>query len=280
MNLPKADQQNYTSLKKGFEGEQLFDSLMEKLECDCLILNDLLFKTNNQTFQIDSLIILNHVVYLFEVKNYTGDYCYKSEKIFQFDQTEITNPLIQLYRTESLLRQLFLKLNFKIPIESKVIFINPEFTLYQAPLDVPFVFPSQLNRLVKKLNSHQSKLHEQHKNLAERLTSLHIEENPHQQCPSYNYQQLRKGLSCPTCLSFTIAITGKTCVCLSCGNNEPVESAVVRNIKEFQLLFPNVTVTTSRIYEWCKIIESRRRILRILKRNFNSINSSSRIYFE
>ncbi|WP_390285435.1 nuclease-related domain-containing protein [Ureibacillus sp. GCM10028918] len=280
MNLSKTDQQNYTSLKKGFEGELLFDLLLEKLECDCFVLNDLLLKTNNQTFQIDSLIIFSNVVYLLEIKNYSGNYRYKSEKLFQKEQTEITNPLIQLYRTESLLRQLFLKLNFNFSIQSSVIFINPEFTLYQAPLDIPFIFPSQLNSFIKSVNSHQSKLNEQHKKLAEHLSSLHIEHNPYQHCPPYNYQQLRKGMPCPACFSFSITITGKKCTCTSCGNTELVESAVVRNVKEFKLLFPDEKVTTSKMYEWCKIIESRRRILRILKKNFKSIDTFRRIHFE
>lgn len=280
MHLSTTDLQNYTKLKKGYEGELLFDLLMEQLECDCLILNDLLLKTNNQTFQIDSLIIMKNVVYLFEIKNYSGDYIYKSEKLFQKDQSETTNPLIQLHRTESLLSQLLLKLNYNIPIQSLVIFINPEFMLYQAPLDIPFIFPTQLNLFVKKLNSHQLKLQEQQKKLAEHLISLHLEENPYQQFHSIDYQQLRKGLTCPACLSFSITITGTRCKCLSCGNIELVESAVVRNVHEFKLLFPNERVTTSKIHDWCETLNSRKRILRILKKNLKSVDTFRRAYFK
>jgi hypothetical protein len=34
MNLLTEDKQNYLNLKKGYEGEVMFDSLTEKLECD------------------------------------------------------------------------------------------------------------------------------------------------------------------------------------------------------------------------------------------------------
>lgn len=76
MQLSKFDQQNYSNLRKGFEGELLFDSLTNNLESDCLVLNNLLLKTNNQTFQIDTLIITNNLVYLCEIKNYEGDFYY------------------------------------------------------------------------------------------------------------------------------------------------------------------------------------------------------------
>lgn len=280
MDLSMAYQQNYISLKKGFEGELLFDLLLENLECECLVLNDLLLKVNNQTFQIDSLIILKNAVYLLEIKNYSGNYCYKTDKIFLKDQAEITNPLIQLYRTESLLRQLFLKFHFKTSIHPLIIFINPEFTLYQAPLGAPFIFPSQLNGFIKKLNSSQSEVHEDHIKIAERLLSLHIDENPYQQLPPYHYHQLRKGMYCASCHSFAISIKGKMSTCTSCGNKELVESAVLRNVKEFKLLFPNEKVTTSKMYAWCHMIVSRRRILRILKKNFKSIDIPRRMHFE
>ena len=45
MNLSDKDRQHYFNLKKGYEGEVIFDSLTEKLQCECLILNDLLLKT-------------------------------------------------------------------------------------------------------------------------------------------------------------------------------------------------------------------------------------------
>lgn len=52
MNLSDKDKQHYLNLKKGYgyQGEVLFDSSIEKLQCECLILNDLLLKVNNTLF--------------------------------------------------------------------------------------------------------------------------------------------------------------------------------------------------------------------------------------
>jgi hypothetical protein len=74
MNLPSEDKQNYLNLKKGYDGEVMFDSLTEKLNCDCYILNDLRLMFNNSVFQIDTLIIFQKIIQVFEVKNYDGDF--------------------------------------------------------------------------------------------------------------------------------------------------------------------------------------------------------------
>lgn len=49
-----------------YEGEVLFDALTEKLQCECIILNDLLLNINNTNFQIDSLIITSEKNYSIE----------------------------------------------------------------------------------------------------------------------------------------------------------------------------------------------------------------------
>lgn len=266
--LSKANQQNYYSLQRGYEGEQMFDEMINKGSFEGLVLNDLLFKQNNQTFQIDSLIIFKNSIHIFEVKNFIGNYHYKTDQIIQINQNEISNPLIQLSRTESLLRQLLVKYNYSIPIQAAVVYINPEFTLYQAPSDKPYIFPTQLKRFMKKLNTEQSKLSDLHLNLSERLLTLHMTENPYLQLPSYDFQNLHKGITCEVCFSILTTIRGKKCVCTHCGHEELAETAILRTVKEFQLLFPNEKITTNRIFEWCGIISQKQRIQRVLKKHF------------
>lgn len=69
-DLSEKDKRNYFTLRKGYEGEIQFDNMLERLQCDCLILSDLLLRASNSTFQIDSLIIVSNTVYLFDIKNY------------------------------------------------------------------------------------------------------------------------------------------------------------------------------------------------------------------
>lgn len=282
MNLPSKSKQHYLNLMKGFEGEVKFDSITEELQCDGIILNDLLLKTNNTAFQIDSLIITSEMIYFYEVKNYEGDYSYEAEadKFFKKPKYEIINPLHQLARSESLLTQLLHKHGFKLPTCAYLIFINDAFTLYQSPLDKPIIYPTQIKQHLNQLNAIPSKLNKKHKQIADKIMSLHMNESPFTQLPSYEYAQLRKGLTCLKCNSFSLYVEGWKCVCEHCGHKEIVATAVMRAIKEFQLLFPDKKITTNVIHEWCQVVGSKKRIRKILNRNFEAAGENRWTYFK
>lgn len=280
MNLSEKVKQHYSNLKKGYEGELQFDCLTENLQCECYILNDLLLKWNNTLFQIDTLIITSEMIYFFEVKNYEGDYYYDQERLYKKPKSEMNNPLIQLSRSESLLRQLIQNIGFNIPIYASVLFINPEFTLYQAPLNKPIILPTQVKRYLKNLNKLSSKLDKKHKLLAEKLNSLHIKNFPFTSLPPYHFEQIEKGITCKKCASFSISIEGKKCICMDCGNKELATAAVKRNVEEFKLLFPNQKITTNIIYEWCKVINSKKRVKKILEKNLKIVGVHQWAYYE
>lgn len=280
MSLSPKDEQLYFALKKGYEGERSFDSWTEKLQCECLILNDLLLKQNNTLFQIDSLIIMSDTIYLFEVKNYEGDYYYELDKLYKLPTSEINNPLIQLNRSESLLRQFLQTMGFNLPIKANIVFINPEFTLYQTPLNKPFILPTQINRHMKKLNLNSSNVNKKHRELADKIISLHIVDSPFKLFPTYKYEQLQKGITCGNCTSISVSINGKICTCQECRYEESIETAVLRNVKEFKLLFPNKRITTNVIQDWCKLINSKKKIRRILGKNFKMAGVHRWTYYE
>ncbi|WP_409306100.1 NERD domain-containing protein [Peribacillus sp. SCS-155] len=280
MSLRNKDKQHYYNLKKGYEGELLFDSLTQNLESEVFILNDLLFKLNQTVFQIDSLIITSETIYLFEVKNYEGDYYYDSDRLYKRPKTEISNPLNQLRRNESLLRQLLENLKFDMPISGSVVFINPEFTLYQAPINTPFIFPTQVRRYLKNLNSSPSHLNGKHKLLADKLISLHIKDSPYKLLPSYDYELLRKGLTCEKCASFSVIDKEKFYICSHCGHEEGAENALMRSVKEFQLLFPDWSISTNIIHEWCNAAKSKKSIRRILRKNFKAVGVHQWTFYE
>ncbi|WP_233549358.1 nuclease-related domain-containing protein [Lysinibacillus yapensis] len=280
MELSKEDQLNFFNLKKGYEGEKLFDTFLEKLECDVLVLNDLLLSSSNQTFQLDTLLVTNNLVYIFEIKNYFGDFYFKNDRLFQKNDNEVSNPLNQLQRSELLLRQLLHKLGFSIPVQSMVIFINEAFTLYLAPLDKPFILPTQLKTFFQKINSHKSTLDMQHKKMAEKLSSLHMQQHPHQKRPSYNNDQLQTGMSCGACQSLTITIQNKKSICTTCKNEESIDSALIRNANEYSLLFPNEKITLPKIMDWCRIITSKKQLRRVLDNNYQKVSKRRWTYYE
>lgn len=280
MNLSSEQKQYYWNLKKGYEGELLFDSFTKKLDGHCTIINDLLLKVKNATFQIDSLILSSKKVYLYEIKNVAGDYYFESDRFFKRPKLEINNPIHQLSRSESLFRQLLLEIGLQLPIESYVVFINPQFTLYQAPLDNRLIFPTQINRHIDHLKSLSSPLNEKHNRLAKELLSRHITDSPYTQIPTYDYKNLKKGIYCFKCGSFSVEVVKMTCICKQCGFKELMKLNVMRMVKEFILLFPEQKITTNVIHDWVKIINSKRSIRRILANNFKAIGTKQWTYYE
>jgi hypothetical protein len=182
---------------------------------------------------------------------------------------EYNNPLYQIKRSESLLRQLLHSIGYPQAIETNIVFINPEFTLYQAPLIKQFIFPTQIKNYFEKLDTFNTSINNSDKNLANKLVSLHIEKSPYTQLPLYKYEQLKKGINCRFCKSFAISVRGQKCVCGSCGYEETVETAIVRTVKELKLLIPDWKITNSGVMEWCGgVINCRKRVSRILRKNF------------
>lgn len=280
MELPEKDKLHYLSLQKGYDGEVMFDAFTEKLQSECLILNDLLFKIKNTVVQIDSLILTAAVLHFYEVKNFEGDYYYESERMYTKSKTEINNPLTQLDRGVSLFRQLLQNLGINMKIDPSVVFINPAFTLYQTLLDKPFIFPTQLNRHLNGIDKTSAKLSTKHKQLAAQLVSLHCTDSPYKQIPAYTFEGLRKGMLCFKCASFSLAVEGHNCVCGECGHVEKVGAAVMRSVKEFRLLFPGVRISTRIIHEWCGGLLSRKRIKNVLEKNFKRVGVRQWTFFE
>ncbi|WHY78868.1 nuclease-related domain-containing protein [Neobacillus sp. WH10] len=279
MELSEEDIWNYFNLKKGFEGEVMFDLLTEKLQSECFILNDLLLELNNSKFQIDTLVVQD-TIYLFDVKNHEGDYYYEKGDFISKSRKLMNNPLDQLKRCETLLRQLLQKYGFKLPVEAWVVFINPEFTLYQAPKHEQIIYPTQLNTLLKKLNMWTGKLNGNHKKLADLLVSMHLVESPYPRIPPYEYEELRKGIICSSCQSILPSVTGRKIVCGDCGCNEGVDAAVLRSVRELKLLFPDRKITTKGVKEWCGGIISKDVIRRNLNQNYKANGFGRWFYYE
>ncbi len=267
-SLSAKDKNNYHYLEKGFEGEKKFDAMIGKSSEYLLIIPDLLFEYQNTTFQIDSLVIAKEEIYLFEIKNNERDHYFKDDNWYLLSGKEIKNPLLQLKRSESLLRRLLQSLGFQLPIKAYLVFVNPHFFLYQAPMKVPIIFHPQLKHFIDDLKAKSLKLTDRHENIAKKLLSLHIEETTFHHIPEYAFEQLKKGITCIKCSSFMKALNLKELACEKCGTKERSEMAILRSIDEFHLLFPDRKITTNGIYEWCEIIHSKKMIRRILTENY------------
>ncbi|WP_311202000.1 nuclease-related domain-containing protein [Aquibacillus koreensis] len=280
MDLTDKEKFHLSNMEKGYEGERKFDVLLEDLQEERYILCDLLLEINNSYFQIDTMIISQGVIHLLDNKYFQGDFYLEDDKLYSVTtKRERKNPVDQIKRSTTLFNQFLLKHKFKFLVEPLVIFNHPTFTLYQAPLSQPIIFPTQVHRLLNGWNSTPSKLNADHKKLAQTLLASHIPKNPFAQLPAYSYEGLQKGIYCDGCGSFHISKLRYDFLCNSCGRKEKIEEAILRNVREFKLLFPDRRITTQAIYEWCKVDVHKRTISRLLKNNYTMHGVNTGTYY-
>ncbi|WP_416151609.1 nuclease-related domain-containing protein [Salipaludibacillus sp. HK11] len=281
MQFNEKEKFHYLNSEKGYEGDVKFDQYTENLNEERFILNDLLLEVNNSYFQIDTLIISQGIIQLIDIKNYEGDCYLESDKLYSVKTgREYKNPINQLNRRETLLSQLLENLKYTYLVESSVVYINPEFTLYQAPMDQPIIFRSQVNRFINELNKSPSQLNSRDKDVARKLISLHHPKNPFHVHPSYNYEQLQKGVYCNNCNSHFMSIKNHDFVCESCGEHEKIQMSILRHVKEFRLLFPERKITTNAIYEWCNANLNKKTVCKVLKKNFTAEGKTKETYYK
>ncbi|MFZ4451396.1 nuclease-related domain-containing protein [Salibacterium aidingense] len=278
MNFSPKDRVYYQYLEKGHEGEQRADDWLRGLSQESIVLHDLLLEVNFSTFQIDSLVITQETIYMFEVKNYDGDYIIKKGRWYKTSGKEIKNPLLQLERTETLLRQFFQFYCLDFSIQAYLLFINPYFTLYQASPELPIILPTQLQSFMENWNKVPSQLLSRHTALAEQLLKLHIPSSPHQRIPEYMWDTLKKGMLCSNCMSFLDFYKYKV-ICPACKLTESLENAVLNSITEFQLLFPKKKITTNMIYEWTQMKGDKQRVHRILAKHYKQKKQRKHTYY-
>jgi hypothetical protein len=279
MKLSNSVLNHFNTLDKGFQGELMFDKWSAGLQGDWLKLNDLLLEQSNNLFQIDSFFVTPSKNYLFEIKNFEGDFYVEGDKWYSTTGGEIKNPYHQLQRCETLLSRLLLSIGVNLPIESYLIFINPEFHLFQALMNLPIIYPTQLNRLLNKLNTTPPVFKNGHPKFVNKLLSLHLDESPFSQIPSYSFDNIGKGIICVKCKAAFYEFKDDKLACIKCQNIEDVTSGILRNVEEFEFLFPVRKITTSSIHEWCGVITSKKMIRRILLSNYKSIGDGRHRFF-
>lgn len=275
--LSEKEKLQLSNKEKGYEGELKFDCLIRDL--DTLVINDLLLELGETIFQSDTLIIFYRRIYLIDIKYYEGEYCYVDCLFKTTAGSEKKDPILQLKRCHSELRQLLQKYGYNYPTDAFLVFNNPEFTLFQPSPNPQIILPTQVNSFIKKLYKMTSKLSDKHHELADLLVSLHKTENPYVRLPKYDFDTVKKGITCGSCHSFDVSVA-RTILTCKCWIKERVEPAVIRSINELQILFPEIKLTTNLVYEWSQAIVSKKTIRRILKENFKVVGNTKEIYYE
>lgn len=282
MNLSKEDRNKYANWVKGYDGEVKFDFITEQLKCESLVLNDLYLIVRGKNFQLDTLVITAKCLFVYEVKNFEGEYYYENEKLY-FERTkkEVFDPQYQIKNAESALRQLVDQMGYNWNIKKLVVFINNDFTLFQAPRDSGIVLPGMLKSHFSMVNGISGRLNQNHYRFAEEIKPMHMEDFSLHNVPYYENELLKKGVTCFYCGSFIEYFTkNRSCICKYCSKEEVISQTVIRHAQEYIRLFPEQKITTAAICKWCDNQLSTCRIRYIFNQHLTAKGTGRWRYYE
>ncbi|GAA0351608.1 hypothetical protein GCM10008932_00920 [Alkalibacterium iburiense] len=108
-SLTTERKREYWTQIKGYEGEKEFDKAVAKLVPGVPVLNDLMLKDGSFLSQVDSLMIIDNTIRLFEIKNMTGEYTYSDDALHADSGLVYTSPIVQVRKSSSLIQNLIRK---------------------------------------------------------------------------------------------------------------------------------------------------------------------------
>lgn len=268
--------------RQGFKGEKAFANLLEaNLSRNTSVLYDVLLKYQNTHFQMDALFIQAEKIYLFEIKHFYGDYLYQDQDFYKLKpKRKVKNPFHQLQRTEDSLRDFLQAHQLNCTIHSYVVFNHPAFTLYQAPISPNMILPTQQQRFIQTIQEHIPRLSYQTEKIQNLIQENHLIDNPFEYKPTYSFDQLKRGVLCLACgKNMKCKHQYKMC-CISCSSNESIDSAVLRHIMEYSVLFNEKTIRTHTIYQLCGEQISMKTIRRVLNKYLKRYAETKASYYE
>lgn len=258
----KEQSSTFHRLTNGYNGEMKWAHLVQD---KLFSLFDLHLQSGESEFQLDHLLLSEQSLYLFEVKNFEGDYVLNDEQWYlSVSKREIRNPLHQLSRSHLLLKQFLKQENIQVNIRPYLIFINPNFHLYHAPENTPIIFPGQIQRFSRQLNLLPSPSATFHQQFKSKLFRSHLAKSNYEQLPEYDYKQLKKGVLCHGCRRWMKAISSKRFFCSICNKSYSNTEVILNNIRELLLLFPEKKLQVNLVYDWCGGLVSKRVLQRVM----------------
>lgn len=161
--LSKKPIQKIKVLKGGLKGEEQTTKLLKSLPRSYKVIVNNVIQHKNKEVEYDLIVLGGKNIQIVEVKNYSGRIS-GDARDFHISQTyerqnraakTVKNPLVQLDKQESHMRQ-FLRTNgYKYNVEGYVYFCNKNLSINIRPFDKRIINDEQ--RLIKKLTSQPEK---------------------------------------------------------------------------------------------------------------------------
>lgn len=238
LGLTQRERRQLEKLEKGYEGEVKLDQIQTELTGSLLpTMDDVWLKTDRTCVQIDKLLVVDSIVYVVDAKNYSGVYHFSTNETLRNGVPLQENILEQLHNAMRAVKRTFLKEGVTLEVCGVLIFMNDMATIQVADDVADLILTTAtlelwLQHLAEKVRGADRYLGK--KALENNLSSAF-------KCKwtlAENRQKfIRPGLQCCKCGCQNLIETSYTMHCPRCNYDEPKETAYVRTICDFGVLF-------------------------------------------
>lgn len=281
--------QNKSKLERietGLLGEEKVIHLLEEQKKDnWIVIRNLWLDYNNNTFEIDIILITNYCVYLFEVKNYTGSFIYENGACI-LNGWKMDNDIIQQTRKIYLrIKRIFERLQAPIKVKGILVFINDKNKVrINSPVeDITILDLPDFYEYIKEIVRDENKKRPQIINSNEIIDQLQRFEIMHpylpKPIPRVAFEKLQTGIHCVQCKNFNIEIKKLSIEC-QCGLEESREEAMVRTICDYGVLNYTGKLTTGAIYNFLGNTASDTYTQEILAKHFEMVPKNKYTYYK
>ncbi|MGP6146576.1 nuclease-related domain-containing protein [Jeotgalibaca sp. A122] len=247
-------------MRTGFGGEVGLDVELAGLD-DCVVRIGDFVLAGNQVCQIDTVLVSAGGIYLLDVKNWSGRHTVGAGGF----EGLVNDPLDQLKRAGRLFGRMLERERISLPVETRLVFVNPGMTLYGVQAEMPIVLPQQIPEYLAGVRRAAGVLTEWEERAAQRIVACHSDENPYRLKVAYTWDEVGKGMLCAGCRRVMVEKSHKYVVCGKCGMVEAKGDALKRTKRELDILFPGCVPEVDRLYRFCGGMVSKRGIFKALR---------------
>ena len=280
VKLSAEDQAEWDRSEKGYAGECLLDQLVQQFGARDWILLPNLYLDLQRVYEYDLVLVTPFVVVVLEVKNYDFDFRYQAGQAYMgerrmeydlFDKGRLAHKALAAYLKNAG--------GDAVPVESRVVFINPHQTLaVDDSCAVPCLHYSQVRNYLWSLDERWPAPQLDPLGMANLLRARECPAHWHQEIDwQARYPKLRRGVVCPSCGEFYERRRGYYLVCARCGQRRLKRELAARLCDEVALLHNKEVLTTRLIHGYADHTLSQSLIYQELSRHYTPITQPGKV---
>lgn len=276
----------YDIMEKGLVGENtMVDNLRKYGNKDWVFLRNMWLDDFGRC-ENDLTVITNNRPYVFEIKQYVGEYTHNNGICTPNNRKIKRSPVGQARNNLLNLQKITREYSYDIQVKGALVFtgIDNEVNVQTPVEDIEVVERNGLRKYILGMLEDEE-IHRYNKPLnAKNLINYYQKyeiENPFmaKQLSEDEIKNLQKGICCVNCGTFDIKITNQQYIECDCKFHEPREEAIVRTICEYGVLNPTKDLRIGELLEFLDYQISRSYLKEILKKHFKMVSKQRYTYY-